>query len=161
MSSVDMNAIQSERARKKAERAMEKRREAAQHDLPRSMRPSPIVKIITVVILIVALIYFLLPRQGIHGFLVAFTLSHGVNFFLSLRRLILVTGYLPRFRATLTACLCCGLCLLLFRLWPGGGLGGIALRGCGFLVTYALLLRLTGALEQDDLRWLRSLILRK
>ena len=109
----------------------------------------------------VALIYFLLPRQGIHGFLVAFTLSHGVNFFLSLRRLILVTGYLPRFRATLTACLCCGLCLLLFRLWPGGGLGGIALRGCGFLVTYALLLRLTGALEQDDLRWLRSLILRK
>ena len=109
----------------------------------------------------VALIYFLLPRQGIHGFLVAFTLSHGVNFFLSLRRLILVTGYLPRFRATLTACLCCGLCLLLFRLWPGGGLWSIALRGCGFLFTYALLLRLTGALEQDDLRWLRSLILRK
>lgn len=106
----------------------------------------------------VLLIYLLLPRCGIRGFLIAFTLSHGVNFFLSLRRLILVTGYLPRFRATLTASGCCVLCLLLFRHWPGAGLGGVFLRGCCFLLSYLLLIRLTGALKAEDLRWLRSLV---
>ena len=50
-----------ERARRKAERMMEKQREAAEHDLPRSMRPSPIAKTITVIVLVVALIYFLFP----------------------------------------------------------------------------------------------------
>ena len=50
-----------ERACRKAERMMEKQREAAEHDLPRSMRPSPIAKTITVIVLVVALIYFLFP----------------------------------------------------------------------------------------------------
>ena len=50
-----------ERARRKAERMMEKQREAAEHDLPRSMRPSPVAKTITVIVLVVALIYFLFP----------------------------------------------------------------------------------------------------
>ena len=50
-----------ERARRKAERMMEKQREAAEYDLPRSMRPSPITKTITVIVLVVALIYFLFP----------------------------------------------------------------------------------------------------
>ena len=42
-------ARKDERARRKAERMMEKQREAAEHDLPRSMRPSPITKTITVI----------------------------------------------------------------------------------------------------------------
>ena len=54
-------ARKDERARRKAERMMEKQREAAEHDLPRSMRPSPIAKTITVIVLVVALIYFLFP----------------------------------------------------------------------------------------------------
>ena len=45
------------RARKKADRIREK----AAHDLPRSMRPSPLVRVITTVVLIAALIYFLFP----------------------------------------------------------------------------------------------------
>ena len=49
-------ARKDERARRKAERMMEKQREAAEHDLPRSMRPSPITKTITVLVLVVALI---------------------------------------------------------------------------------------------------------
>lgn len=57
-------------------------------------------------ILDVALLWFLLPRYGIGGFLFAFTLSHALNFYLSLRRLIQVTGYLPRFHATLQCALC-------------------------------------------------------
>ena len=49
------------RANKKRERRLEKQREAAQHDLPRSMRPSPAVKTLTVIVLVLALIYFLFP----------------------------------------------------------------------------------------------------
>lgn len=46
--------------RREARRA-ERRRERAQADLPRSMRPSKAVKTITVVVLVVALVYFLFP----------------------------------------------------------------------------------------------------
>ena len=45
------------RAQKKADRM----RERMENDLPRSMRPKPIAKILTVIILVVALIYFLFP----------------------------------------------------------------------------------------------------
>lgn len=45
------------RAQKKADRM----RERMENDLPRSMRPKPIAKILTVIILILALIYFLFP----------------------------------------------------------------------------------------------------
>ena len=57
MSSATVEA----RARKKAERKLEKQRQAAQHDLPRSMRPSAAVKTLTVVLLVLVLIYFLFP----------------------------------------------------------------------------------------------------
>ena len=52
MSSATVEA----RARKKAERKLEKQRQAAQHDLPRSMRPSAAVKTFTVVLLVLVLI---------------------------------------------------------------------------------------------------------
>ncbi len=113
-------------------------------------------------VLDVAMLYFLLPQYGLSGFLAAFTVSHAVNFFLSLRRLILVTGYLPRFRATIQSALCCGASLLILWLWPtDGSLGRTLLRGFGFLLLYSLLVRFTGALEGDDLKWLKGLILRR
>lgn len=55
------SATVEERARKKAERKLEKQRQAAAHDLPRSMRPSAAVKTLTVVLLVLVLIYFLFP----------------------------------------------------------------------------------------------------
>lgn len=55
------NERQLARTRRKAERSAEKRREAAQHNLPRSMRPGPVTKAITVIVLVVALCYFLFP----------------------------------------------------------------------------------------------------
>ena len=58
------SATVEERARKKAERKLEKQRQAAQHDLPRSMRPSAAVKTLTVVLLVLVLIYFLFRFTG-------------------------------------------------------------------------------------------------
>ncbi len=113
-------------------------------------------------ILDVAMIYLLLPHYGINGFLAAFTVSHALNFFLSVRRLIIVTGYFPRFRSTMQAAICCVLSVLALWLWPSNGsLSWTLLRGGGFLLLYLLLVRFVGALERDDLQWLRSLILRK
>lgn len=43
----------------------------------------------------VVLLYFLLPRWGIVGFIFTFALTHGINFYLSLRRLVRVTGFSP------------------------------------------------------------------
>ena len=55
------SATAEERARRKAERKLEKQRQAAQYDLPRSMRPSVATKTITIIVLVLVLIYFLFP----------------------------------------------------------------------------------------------------
>jgi stage V sporulation protein B len=119
-----------------------------------SVRYNTITSILDVTLLVV-----LLPTHGLGGFLAAFTVSHGVNFFLSLRRLILVTGYLPTFRTTLLGAVSCALALGGIWLLPDfGGLGGILWRGGGFLLLFAALAYLSGAVQRQDLRWLRSLV---
>ena len=57
-------------------------------------------------ILDVALLYLLLPRWGIAGYYVSFWVSHGVNFYLSIRRLGELTGPLTGRRTpdTIEAC---------------------------------------------------------
>lgn len=57
-------------------------------------------------ILDVALLYLLLPRWGIAGYYVSFWVSHGVNFYLSIRRLGELTGPLTEGRRpdTIEAC---------------------------------------------------------
>ncbi len=108
----------------------------------------------------VGLLVLLLPRCGLGGFLAAYTVSHALNFFLSIRRLLVVTGFLPRFRTTVRSAFCCAVSLLVMNFWPGGGdLGWVLLRGSGFLLLYILLTRLTGAIDREDTAWLRHLIL--
>lgn len=110
-------------------------------------------------ILDVTMLWFLLPRYGIGGFLAAYTVSHAVNFYLSLRRLILVSGYLPRFRATIESVLCCCAAMLAVSMLPiCNTISGTLLPGLLFLLLYALLVRLTGALSGDDIHWLHGLI---
>ena len=80
----------------------------------------------------VGMLAVLLPTHGMGGFLAAFTVSHGVNFFLSLSRLIRVTGYQPRFHATVKAALAVGAGLLRSGpyLFPPG------FRGCCWAAGY-------------------------
>ena len=108
----------------------------------------------------VAFLFFLLPRYGIPGYLFSFTVTHAINFCLSIRRLIHVTGYLPKFHATVKGTLCCALCLfLLWRLPPTGStLSDLMIRGGAFLICYFTLILLTQTLRQEDLIWLRGLI---
>ena len=113
-------------------------------------------------VLDVGMLWLLLPRYGIGGFLAAFTVSHALNFFLSIGRLMKVTGYLPKFRATISSGVCCCLALVLAGLLPGDvSIMSTVLRGSIFLLAYLLLVLFTGALSREDLAWLRGLVRQK
>jgi hypothetical protein len=74
---------------------------------------------------------------------------------------MVVTGYSPRFRATIKATLSCFAALYVLFLLPSGGavtILGTVLEAGLFLICYLLLLLLTGALGRDDLRWLWGLV---
>lgn len=108
----------------------------------------------------VAFLWILLPRYGIIGYLISFTVTHAINFILSIRRLILVTEYVPGFIATIKGILCC--LLALFVLWslPKRALSipQALIVGALFLSIFLTLILITGTLKKDDIKWLQSLI---
>ncbi len=121
-----------------------------------SARYNTITSVMDVVFLAV-----LLPRYGIGGFLFSFTVTHAVNFYLSIRRLIIVTGYLPKFHSTVKAAISCGGAILTVCLLPkAAGLPGLLSSGGIFLAVYLLLILVSGALTREDIRWLWGLIRR-
>ena len=95
----------------------------------------------------VLLLIFLLPSLGITGYFISFTLTHFINFLLSMGRLIKVTGYrLPAgfcLRSILLFCLC-----LMAGKWL-------------FAPLFLGLLLLTKTVTQEDLQWLRGVLKRK
>ena len=106
----------------------------------------------------VVLLFLLLPRWGIGGYVFSFALTHAINLFLSLRRLLLTTShrlYPSDFARPL-------LCLLLTAagslLLPCGHLSplpAVLLRGAYFLLLLFAGYFLTDSLLQRDRRWLR------
>lgn len=111
----------------------------------------------------VLFLYLLLPRYGIRGYLWSFTVTHAINFFLSIRRLIVVTGYLPSFHATVKASLCWVVSLLL--LWSHVSIHPTVLETAFFallfLLIYFVAILLTKTLSQEDIHWLWGLIQQK
>ena len=108
-------------------------------------------------ILDVALLYFLLPRLGLNGYLFTFAATHTVNFFLSLRLLMDASGCgaQPRFllKAALSLLLASAAVLALPQAL--GGLPRILCAAAVFLLLYLPALYLTDALTPEDRRWLR------
>ena len=105
----------------------------------------------------VLLLRALLPRFGLAAYLLSFAVTHLVNFALSLRRLLAVTGHAPDIRYAVRALLCtAGAAAAAFSVF-GPGLWPILLgRTALFAVSFAGLLRLTGTLERSDTVWLRQ-----
>jgi len=67
----------------------------------------------------VILLYALLPRFGVGGFVFTFAVTHGINFYLSIRRLMTVTGFRPDLRHALrTAAVAVVSVVLTLRLAP-------------------------------------------
>ena len=104
-------------------------------------------------VLDVSLMYFLLPKYGIDGYFFSFALTHGVNFGLSLRKVLRIGGVrLSRGFALMTpACAA-------FAVFGGGCFTGPIRRTAAFLGLFFGLCFYIGLLGKGDLRWIRSLI---
>lgn len=100
----------------------------------------------------VALMFFLLPRYGIDGYFVSFTLTHALNFGLGLRRTLLISGVKLR---PLFPLLSIGAAA--FSVMGGCCFTGTPRRAAAFAGLFFALCFYTGVLGKGDLRWLRNL----
>lgn len=110
----------------------------------------------------VILLLLLLPRLGVGGYVLSFALTHGINLWLSLRRLLKVTGHRPRisdFLRPLGAMLPASAAAALLPL-GGGVLRALLLRSGAYLLLLTVFVLLFGALRVDDCAWLRRVFLR-
>lgn len=109
----------------------------------------------------VLLLFLLLPRLGIGGYVFSFALTHAVNLFLSVRRLLTVARHRPRsvdfLRPTLAALLA-AVVILLFPAPNTGMLLSILTRGGAYLCLMFAFDLLGGALTRTDVRWLRRVV---
>lgn len=101
----------------------------------------------------VLFLYILLPRYGMIGYFTSFLLTHLLNFVLSIRRLLIITGeripfHIPAF--TVSAGLC--------SVWAAQHLQAPFLRVCAFLPLFFASLFLLGIVGSEDIRWLRGLL---
>ena len=106
-------------------------------------------------VLDVAMMYFLLPRFGIDGYFFSFTLTHAVNFGLSLRKALTISGVrMNRSFAILTP-VCAA-----FAVFGGSCFTGPVRRAAAFLGLFFGLCFYLGLLGRGDIRWIRNLIFR-
>lgn len=104
----------------------------------------------------VAFLYLLLPWYGIFGYFVSFTVTHVINFILSIRRLLKITGISIKLTAPLLTILSAILTAFLCKT-----VSNPLLRSCTCMIILTCLLVLSGVLQKADLLWLKGLITRK
>ncbi len=101
-------------------------------------------------------LYFLLPDYGMEGYLASFLVTHLLNFGLSLRRLLKITGQriplnIPIF--TLSA--------VLAATWGGSQFSGVVSRCFVYFLILGSLLCLLGVTGKEDLFWIFGLVKRQ
>ncbi len=107
-------------------------------------------------ILDIAFLYLLLPKYGMSGYFFSFTVTHLLNFCLSLRRLLKITGLrLPILKGLLT------LLMGLLAARAAATLASPWLRVAAYPALLGPGLYLLGVLRQEDAAWLKGLILPK
>ena len=110
----------------------------------------------------VSFLWLLLPHYGLKGYYLSFAVTHLINFCLSLRRLLLVSGARPEIKLSLRAVLCAAAAGWSTSLRPGGpGLPGVLLPGAWYLAVLFLLWTLFRVVRLGDLLWLRNLARRR
>lgn len=107
----------------------------------------------------VVFLWFLLPRVGLGGYYFSFLVTHGLNFFLSMRRLMKVTGFSPNPGTPLKALLAGVIAAWVSSMIPQGtSVGSLVFRGGMYLLIFFLTAALLGALRREDLRWMKGLV---
>ena len=109
--------------------------------------------------LCVALVYVLLPRTAVRGYILILFVSEIVNFYLSMRRLTKAADVLLRPLPDLLAPLCCAVCapvpmLYVHSLCGGSGRAALTVFLIGSAGIYGLLLYGFGALTREDVQWM-------
>lgn len=104
----------------------------------------------------VTFLYILLPRYGIVGYSISFTVTHVINFILSLGRLLKITKEaIPLHIPLLT------LAAALFSVWAAHFVEPVLWRTFSYMVILGCLLFLMKILKREDIRWIKGLIYQK
>ena len=104
----------------------------------------------------VVFLYLLLPKYGMEGYFASFLVTHLLNFGLSLRRLMKITGEIIPFSVPALGC-----SAAIAAVWGAGQIRGIPGQ-CGvFLCLLGSLLCLMQVVGKEDFLWLQGLIQRK
>jgi len=98
----------------------------------------------------VVFLFLLLPRFGIGGYFFTYTLTHVVNFYLSIRKLLQLAELRLSPGFLLGVCVAVLTAALIVCLFVSAGLNwvGTLIRGGIYLVLLALLLTLTGTIDK-------------
>lgn len=111
---------------------------------------------ITTNIMDVAFLYFLLPRFGIFGYFLSFLVTHVINYILSIRRLLKISGI----RVPVMVPLLTGVGTIT-AVFGAGFVSQPVQRAFAFLLLFLCLLILLGVLNKDDILWLKGLLQKK
>ena len=103
----------------------------------------------------VLFLFLLLPRYGMAGYFFSFLVTHVINFFLSIRRLTKIVGSVSKLSMPILT-----LCSMGVGIFLCISLEPPLLRGMAFLGIFFPLLFLLGVVGQEDLQWLRGLVIK-
>ena len=104
----------------------------------------------------VAFLYILLPRYGIAGYFASFLVTHVINFALSLRRLLKISGIrIPLSVPLLTVAAAAA------AVWASQFVGPPVPRAAAYVTILGCLLFLLKVLNKDDIAWVKGLIYKK
>lgn len=104
----------------------------------------------------VLFLFILLPEYGIQGYFASFLVTHLINFALSVRRLLKITGRLISPIAVLLTALA-----VFLSLSGAGILQAPVLRGGAYVLLLGSLLCLFGVVSREDVLWIKGLIYKK
>ena len=103
----------------------------------------------------VLFLFLLLPTYGMEGYFFSFLITHLLNFGLSVRRLIKMTGkIIPISTVLLTIIATVGSIIM------AGFMGTPILRGGSYVLLLGSILYLFQVIGRDDMRWIRGLVRR-
>lgn len=104
----------------------------------------------------VLFLFLLLPKYGMTGYFISFFVTHAINFFLSLRRLIKIVGNVISLKIPTVTLLCTGIAL-----WVGTVTSSVLFGCIVFVTVLGCLLTLLQVIGKEDALWLRGLIAKK
>ncbi len=101
----------------------------------------------------VLLLYLLLPVYGMEGYFFSFLITHALNFVLSLRRLLKLTGRIISPSAAVFTVLATAIAV-----WFSHSLDRPILKGTAYILLLGSLLYLFRVVGREDISWVRGLV---